>query len=265
MEGSRVSDMPSVAASIELSPQQAAPDPVDILVVGSDALGVDVCRLLHDAGRRVVAIWATDAPTLDDVQLIAIRCVAGDARRAPLLSRAGVRVAGTILAVTSDDQFNLRVALAARDLNPGIRIVLRQFNRRLGQKIVRQLANAEAVSPETHSAATYAASCLNPYVYHALEFPRYSEKLIAFCRGTAAQFAVAGASVGDVRRKRGWHVLAVGDRPFCDDETPVGADDLLTIACRVEAAPSGSIAPSGGDGSSATDAILFEHPRRGIA
>ena len=65
---------------------------------------------------------------------------------------------GNIIILGDERLFRLEdVALAARDLNPGIRIVLRQFNRWLGRKIVNNLANSEAVSPETFSAATFAA------------------------------------------------------------------------------------------------------------
>src|SRR5438034_52314 len=57
------------------------------------------------------------------------------------LDRADVRHAVTILALSPDDHLNLHAALPARDLNPQIRIVLRQFNRTLSDKIEQNLPN----------------------------------------------------------------------------------------------------------------------------
>jgi len=247
------------------TPQETAEHAVgvDVVVVGRDALGVDVCRRLKEAGCRVVALWPQDAATVEEIEQLDVVHTIGDARRAGLLTRAGIREARTLVAVMNDDQFNLRVALAARDLNPHIRIVIRQFNRRLGQKITHQLANSDAVSPETHSAATYAASCLNRWVYHALEFPRYSEQLVVFCRGPASDFGIAGATVGDVRQRRGWQVLAVDDQRFPEAAAPVPAAASVTIACRLEDAPaSGSPAPSA---AGSMVPIQFERRRAGIA
>ena len=211
--------------------------PAEIVVVGADALGIEVCRSLASAARHVHAVWPKDAPSVDELAHVAVALTTGDASRPSVLAQAGVGGAKTILAVGNDDQFNLQVALAARDLNPDIRIVLRQFNRRLAQKIVSQLPNCEAVSPETHSAATYAASCVNRCVYQALEFPRYSEDLVVFCAGSGQEFGVAGATVGDVTHRRGWHVLAVDETRFPAPTVPIPGRSNVTIACRIEAAP----------------------------
>ena len=238
-------------------------DDPEILVAGRDALGIDVCRRLQAAGRKVVAVWPADASDLDEIEQLKIEHVVGDARRASVLAKSGVLVARTLVAVLNDDQFNLRVALAARELNPGIRIVLRQFNRRLGQKITRQLANSDAVSPETHSAATYAASCLNRWVYHALEFPRYSEELVVFCRGSGHDFGAAGTTVGELRHRRAWEVLARDDERFPDSGDAIEANTRLSIACRLEAAPPAP--PHRASDEPPAPPITVEYRRRGIA
>ena len=238
---------------------------VDVIVVGRDALGVDVCRRLKGAGSRVAAVWPADAPNLDEIEQLDVAHTLGDARRPPLLMRAGIKEARTLVAVTNDDQFNLRVALAARDLNPGIRIVIRQFNRRLGQKITNQLVNSEAVSPETHSAATYAASCLNRWVYHALEFPRYSEELVVFCRGKAADFGIGDTSVAEVRHRRNWQVLSIDEQRLPDDAAVIPPAALLTVACRLEAAPAAATATPRAVDAPISAPIQFERRRGGVA
>ncbi|MBV8082945.1 MAG: NAD-binding protein [Candidatus Eremiobacteraeota bacterium] len=210
---------------------------VDVIVVlGHDELGIEVCRGLARVGKRIAAIRQGPEHDVEPSHPL-ISNVFGDARRPAVLSRAGVQIAGTILAITPDDQLNLRVALAARDLNPKIRIVLRQFNRWLGRKIVTNLQNSEAVSPETFSAATFAASCLNPAVYQAIEFPRYTEQLFTFCRAYAEQLDCVDRAIGDLEASRRWQVLAVGPRAFPAETDVIPAGVPVTIACLLQHAP----------------------------
>jgi Trk K+ transport system NAD-binding subunit len=233
-----VSGIEDVTSARELKPQEPSVAAVEVVVVGDDALGVEVCRRLAGAGRRIAAVWPVGARDLDEFIHLNVAPILADAgRAAAVLSLAGVRLAKTVVAVTRDDQLNLRIAIAARDLNPGVRVVLRQFNRWLGRKITHQLANSEAVSPETHSAATFAASCLNKTVFHAIEFPRYSEKLVTFCRAPADELSLGGQSVSEIESRRDWHVLGIGERRFPPKDAVVGATDVLTFACRLEAAP----------------------------
>jgi Trk K+ transport system NAD-binding subunit len=207
-----------------------------IAVVGQDDLGAEVCRGLARAGKRVCAVWPGE-PREIEIDHPLVSHLFGDARRPTVLARAGIAAAATILAITADDQLNLRVVLAARDINPAIRVVLRQFNRWLGRKIVTNLANSEAVSPETFSAATFAASCLNAMVYHAIEFPRYSEHLMTFCRATSEQLDCADMAVGDLERSRRWEVLAIDDRAFPSDGERIPGGATLTFASALEHAP----------------------------
>ncbi|MFE1286348.1 NAD-binding protein [Streptomyces sp. NPDC058751] len=66
------------------------------------------------------------------------------------LSHAGVERATALALVYDDDETNIRAALTARRLNPRIRLVLRLYNRRLGQHIEALLDQASALA----SAAT---------------------------------------------------------------------------------------------------------------
>ena len=121
----------------------AAPgDPVMIVVGGGAiALGTtqELCAL-H--GHRVVVLWRRDPDFSRAVENIgAVHIAVARPDSAEALDRAGVRHAVTILALSPDDQLNLHAALLARDANPCIRIVLRQFNRTLAHKI-------ETESPE---------------------------------------------------------------------------------------------------------------------
>ncbi|MFJ2828985.1 NAD-binding protein [Streptomyces sp. NPDC087263] len=63
-----------------------------------------------------------------------------------VLSDAGVERAAALALVHDDDERNIRAALTARRLNPRIRLVLRLYNRRLGQHIEALLDQASALA-----------------------------------------------------------------------------------------------------------------------
>ncbi|MER5471822.1 NAD-binding protein [Streptomyces sp. NPDC002685] len=63
-----------------------------------------------------------------------------------VLAHAGVERAAALALVYDDDETNIRAALTARRLNPRIRLVLRLYNRRLGQHIEALLDQASALA-----------------------------------------------------------------------------------------------------------------------
>ncbi|QNP71185.1 NAD-binding protein [Streptomyces roseirectus] len=63
-----------------------------------------------------------------------------------VLSEAGVTRAAALALVYDDDETNIRAALTARRLNPRLRLVLRLYNRRLGQHIEELLDQAAVLA-----------------------------------------------------------------------------------------------------------------------
>ncbi|MFE9884810.1 NAD-binding protein [Streptomyces scopuliridis] len=63
-----------------------------------------------------------------------------------VLVDAGVDEAAALALVHDDDEINIRVALAARRLNPQLRLVIRLYNRKLGQHLEELLDQAAAVA-----------------------------------------------------------------------------------------------------------------------
>ncbi|MCC9687352.1 NAD-binding protein [Streptomyces sp. MNU103] len=66
-----------------------------------------------------------------------------------VLADAGVDRAAALALVYDDDETNIRAALTARRLNPRLRLVLRLYNRRLGQHIEELLDQAAEVAGGT--------------------------------------------------------------------------------------------------------------------
>jgi voltage-gated potassium channel Kch len=77
-----------------------------------------------------------------------------------VFAEAGVDRAAALALVYDDDETNIRAALTARRLNPRVRLVLRLYNRRLGQHIEELLDQAAALATggTTGPAAVYDAS-----------------------------------------------------------------------------------------------------------
>jgi Trk K+ transport system NAD-binding subunit len=76
------------------------------------------------------------------------------------LGAAGAATARGIALVDGDDQQNIHAALGAEERNPGIRIVLRMFNQRLGEHIERLLPNCAALSGSATAAPAFANGVL---------------------------------------------------------------------------------------------------------
>ncbi|WP_246567913.1 NAD-binding protein, partial [Streptomyces flaveus] len=63
-----------------------------------------------------------------------------------VLAEAGVERADALALVYDDDETNIRAALTARRLNPRLRLVIRLYNRRLGQHLEALLDQASALA-----------------------------------------------------------------------------------------------------------------------
>jgi 2-polyprenyl-6-methoxyphenol hydroxylase-like FAD-dependent oxidoreductase len=164
-----------------IEPAGAEPgDPV-MIVVGGGAIALSTAQeLCALQGHRVIVLWRRDPDFARAVEAIGAAYFAGRPDSIEALDRAGVRHAITILALSPDDQLNLHAALLARDANPHIRIVLRQFNRTLAHKIQQNLPNCSVLSLAWHSAATYAAAAIDPSCFRGLQFPEPDGPLTGF-------------------------------------------------------------------------------------
>ncbi|WP_328558170.1 MULTISPECIES: NAD-binding protein [unclassified Streptomyces] len=83
------------------------------------------------------------------------------------LAYAGVEQAAALALVYDDDETNIRAALTARRLNPRIRLVLRLYNRRLGQHIEALLDQASALAAATTAGGSPNAGAASGPAYDA--------------------------------------------------------------------------------------------------
>ncbi|MGW4080700.1 NAD-binding protein, partial [Streptomyces asiaticus] len=91
---------------------------------------VPLPRLTADDGAPDGGVRVMEAPTLDE----------------DVLTEAGVEHATALALVHDDDEANIHAALRARRLNPRLRLVIRLYNRKLGQHLEELLDQAARVA-----------------------------------------------------------------------------------------------------------------------
>ncbi|WP_282700368.1 NAD(P)-binding protein [Streptomyces sp. CC219B] len=150
-------------------PARGAPRPGHMIVCGDDALAERLAAELASVYRERVTLVVPPGPRtesaaragaaalLSRVQAVMNRSDGGLGRQAPrvlqapeldaaALTEAGVREAAALALVFDDDEANIHAALAARRLNPRLRLVIRLYNRKLGQHLEELLDQAAALA-----------------------------------------------------------------------------------------------------------------------
>ena len=95
-------------------------------------------------GRTLGADGGSDGDTNAGVEAVRILEAAEPSDEA--FEEAGVDTAAALALVYDDDERNIRAALTARRLNPRVRLVIRLYNRKLGQHLETLLDQAAAVA-----------------------------------------------------------------------------------------------------------------------
>lgn len=131
-----------------------------VIVCGLDHLGLRTIGELRLRDEEVVAVGSTtDAE--EDLAERGVRLVVGDPRRSRVLRQADVDRAAAIVLTGEDDLGNLNAALAAFELNPSIRIVIRMFDQELGVHIPELFPDAVALSSSALAAPGFVSAAID--------------------------------------------------------------------------------------------------------
>jgi Trk K+ transport system NAD-binding subunit len=214
-----------------------------ILVVGGDALAVRICEeLCSTQGHRVALVWPHDHELEKQLERIACEYLPFPPNDYEALRSVGVGVATSLMAVGDDDRMNLQIALKARDINPKIRIVLRQFNRTLARKIEQNLPNCSVLSLASHAAATIVGAALDRACFFALQFPDLDGALCGFTERTAAQFGITGMTRAEAQSHLKMRVIALAGEPdFAAGRRFAATDDVIVFGQLKLIAASGAV------------------------
>ncbi|WP_162907262.1 NAD-binding protein [Allorhizocola rhizosphaerae] len=138
----------------------AQPREGHVVVVGMGGVGTRVLRLLHDRGLPVVAIDHNEnARGIPLAAEFGIPVIIGDASRETTLRSAGVDRCRAMMAVASTDVINLEAALHGRNLQPGLRVLVRLFDEDLAAR-ARKTLDLQLSSSVSYVAAPAFAEAL---------------------------------------------------------------------------------------------------------
>ena len=132
-----------------------------VVVCGLDHLGLRTIEELRLGGEAVVGIGSAE-PVVEAAERLDRRH-AGQRRPAPRggAPRRPCRSAVAIVLTGENDLANVHAALAAQELNPAIRIVLRMFDPELGNQIEALFPNAVALSSSALAAPGFVSAALD--------------------------------------------------------------------------------------------------------
>jgi voltage-gated potassium channel len=140
-----------------------------VVICGAGRVGYRVYEQLHKLGVPMVMIEKDDTkPFLAEIRSAGVSVLIDDVRAAGTLERANLGKARAIVCATDDDLANLNVALDARKLRPGIRVVMRLFDDDLVEK-TRVSFDAQAFSTSALAAPALAMAALDPAIKNSFE------------------------------------------------------------------------------------------------
>ncbi len=139
-----------------------------VVLCGLGHVGYRTTRQLIDYGYEVVGVDKDPhAPFLERVRRLGVVVILGDATKEEVLRQAGIDRAEAIVVATNNDLINLEIVMQVRELNPGLRIVLRMFDPDLAEKIGQLFGIRTAFSASAIAAPAFATAAIREGVTHS--------------------------------------------------------------------------------------------------
>jgi voltage-gated potassium channel len=157
-----------------------------VILCGLGSVGFRVLEELAALGQEVVAIEKNpQGAYLGRARDLKSTILIDDATVEAVLLRAGLAEARAVIAATDNDIVNLEIALDARRMKPGVRVVMRIFDQKTALKI-REAFGIETLSSATLAAPTFALSALGPDILGSVRIGEglYVTAEIAIARGS---------------------------------------------------------------------------------
>ncbi len=179
-----------------------------VIVCGVGRVGYRVISELRELGDNVVAVnKTTNEEWMSALRAAGIPVIIGDARQRDTLVAAGIERASSLVSCTSDDLTNLDVALDARELNPGIKIVLRMFDQKLAEKVARGFNIQTAFSVSALAAPALAAAATRTRVKYSFKLDGQLLNVVTVSFETASPFV--GKSIQEIEEQTQTNLLAL--------------------------------------------------------
>ena len=144
-----------LGSSLEESPHPT------FVICGSGSLALRLAKDLMRLGEPVAVILGnSENPFAQRIARTGARIVYGSKRDSEVLREAGVSHAQSLALVDSDDVGNVHTALAAQELNPQLRLVMRMHRRRLAARIESLFDECTLLSPADIAAPAFVDAVL---------------------------------------------------------------------------------------------------------
>ena len=104
---------------------------------------------------RIINLNSPDEWVIDGSDEIVPHLLLGDCRNPQFLKQAGIERAQAALFVTSDERVNIQGALAARAINPDVRLVVRSSKENLNQLLQTEMGSLTAMNPAELPASAF--------------------------------------------------------------------------------------------------------------
>jgi voltage-gated potassium channel len=207
-----------------------------VIICGAGRVGYRVFEQLQKLAVPMVVIERDDQkPFLAEIRAAGVPVLIEDVRAAGSLQRANVMKARAIVCATDDDLANLNVALDARKLLAGIRVVMRLFDDDLVEK-TRVSFDAQAFSTSALAAPALAMAALDPSIKNSFEV---GGRLMVVAELTVGGY-VTGQTVAKLRDESGVLVIHLVRKTGETVFDPAGAccfepGDVVTVQATLQA------------------------------
>jgi Trk K+ transport system NAD-binding subunit len=139
-----------------------------IVVCGLGRVGLRVVEQLVKFDEEMVGIERNpEGQFVESIREMGVPVIIGDARRRETLVEAGIERACAVVICTQDDLANLSTALEAREIKPGIKVVMRMFDGELAKKVEKGFGIHTAFSTSALSAPAFAAAATRTQITHS--------------------------------------------------------------------------------------------------
>ncbi len=207
-----------------------------VIVCGAGRVGFRLFEQFQKLGVPMVVIERkADAPFVTAIRDAGVPVLIEDVRSSRALEQCNLARARAIVCATDDDLANLNIALDARRLKPGIRVVMRLFDDDLVQK-TREAFEVEAFSTSALAAPALAVAALDARIQNSFEV---GGRLMVIAEWPAGS-ALAGRTVGELHQSERLtvlHLVRVGGASIFepDDREPLTTGDRVTVQATLEA------------------------------
>lgn len=166
-----------------------------VIVVGLHGIGLRVVEQLLGIGQQVVVIDdGADDRSVRQIALWEVGHVVGNAARVEVLEMAGLATARAVICTERNELHTLEVALLARELNEGVRVIVRSSNAPVGEAIAGVTGVGTVLSAEELSAPAFTEAVLQQRIH---DF-RLSGELFRIIEVEAKQAGSLRESYGDL-------------------------------------------------------------------